>query len=355
MSADVALRPSGRLAIEDGQDFWTPEQVAGLSVLGIKGATNGDLAVFFHYCRRTQLDPFSRQIYMIQRRTKERWQDERGGWHEEYVSKQTIQVGIDGFRVVRDRVAERTGYTCDFEDTIWYDDDGNEHAVWLEAKPPAACRVVLVKRQPGQEPLRFPAVLRTASYMQVNGKGEPVSQWRTQAEHMIEKCCEAFATRRAFPNDFSGVYLEDEMSGRVAEPQPPPQRRVTAADIIREPETGPEPEPDAEVAGEDAADEPDRYSPGTATKAQLDALWATFTQDFQFTKDDRQQARETIEKIIGRKLVGGTTGNLSANEALTVIGTLKRCGTRDRLMVLLATGELPQDEPDSAGEEGQPA
>ena len=52
----------------------------------MRGANNADLAVFFHHCARTGLDPFARQIYLIG----------RGG-------KQTIQTGVDGFRLVARR------------------------------------------------------------------------------------------------------------------------------------------------------------------------------------------------------------------------------------------------------------
>lgn len=262
----VALRPSGRLAIGADQDFWTVEQVAALKVLGIKDATNGDLAVYFHVARRMQLDPFTRQIYMINRRTKERWQDERGQWQEAWVAKQTIQVGIDGFRVVRDRVAERTKCEVEFEDTTWFDADGREQAVWLSADAPAACRVVLVKHSATGRPLRYPAVLRTSSYMQTNAKGEPVSQWKTQPEHMIEKCCEAFATRRAFPNDFSGVYLEEEMAGRAdaeQREQAAGRKPVTVAEIMGEPDG-------AVVAGEVVTD-PVPASPAAPTPTPADA------------------------------------------------------------------------------------
>jgi phage recombination protein Bet len=248
----VALRPSGQLQITDDQDYWTPEQYAGLKALGIKGATEGDLAIYFHYCRRTMLDPFSRQIYMINRKQAERYQDDRGNWQERWVSKQTIQVGIDGFRVVRDRVAERTNCEVELEDTVWYDADEKEYKVWVKAEPPVACRVVLVKHSNATgRALRYPAVLRTASYMQVNKQGHPVSQWKTQPEHMIEKCCEAFATRRAFPNDFSGVYIEEEMQGRADDglPEATRSRRVTPGQILRA--TPPEADgPDA--AGDDA-------------------------------------------------------------------------------------------------------
>ncbi len=120
-------------------------------------------------------------------------------------------------------------------------------------------------------------------------------------------------------------------------PKPPaaaaPDEKAPAA-------AGPPPLP-----GEEEPDETDYDTPGTVTKDQLTALWATFTQDFGFTRDDKAQARETVEQLIRRKLIGGTTGNLSRNEAFLAIDTLKQCGTRDRLLALLATGELPEEAP----------
>src|SRR5260370_10946549 len=118
-------KPGQELAIRGDQDFWDKRQLAALHAIGIKPSVGtGDLAVFLHYCHKTQLDPFSRQIYLIERR---QWNSDI----RDYEIKQTIQVGIDGFRVIRERAARRDGVSVEFEDTIWYDPDGGEHAVWL--------------------------------------------------------------------------------------------------------------------------------------------------------------------------------------------------------------------------------
>jgi phage recombination protein Bet len=252
-TTDVAVRngqpPSAALAIRPGQEMFTDKQRAALAVLGIKDASNADLAVYMHYCQKTGLDPFSRQIYMIARREK---QD--GQW----VSKQTIQVGIDGFRVIRDRIAARLGVTVEYEDTIWYDADGGAHKVWLWDTPPAACCVTVIK-----DGKRFPGVVRTAAYAARNREGELVSQWRTQPDHMIEKCAEAYALRRAFPNDLGGLYLEDEMPEPVWAPQPVSPVRVTAEEITQQP-PAPEPAPEPEREREPRA--------GKTLLAKLDAL-----------------------------------------------------------------------------------
>jgi hypothetical protein len=133
-------------------------------------------------------------------------------------------------------------------------------------------------------------------------------------------------------------------------PAPPAPAQRTAQRKTRAPKTPAAAVPPAAAGHQlpplpgEEPDETDYDSFGTVTKDQLTALWATFTTDFGFGKDDKAKARETVEQLIGRKLIGGTTGNLSRNEASTATDILKQCGTRDRLLALLATGELPDED-----------
>lgn len=205
------------------QQYWTERQYAALKAIGIsEEATYGDLLVFFNYAIRTGLDPFSRQIYMIARRSKN-----AAG---EYETRQTIQIGIDGFRVVRDRAARRDHVEVEYEPTIWYDADGGEHSVWLsDDEQPAAALVVLVKITKSGQRLRFPGVARFKSYAAYK-EGKLTGQWSTQGDHMIEKCAEAFANRRGFPHDLGGLYIEDEMQ-QVPEGYDPAQ--VAARKTVR--------------------------------------------------------------------------------------------------------------------------
>ena len=61
------------------------EQIAIIKESICKGATDSELQFFLQVCKRTGLDPFSRQIYSIP----------RGG-------QRTIQVGIDGLCLIAD-------------------------------------------------------------------------------------------------------------------------------------------------------------------------------------------------------------------------------------------------------------
>jgi phage recombination protein Bet len=169
------------LAVNPDQQMWDTKQLAALKQLGLTNASNGDLAVFLHYAQRTGLDPFARQLYMI----------ERGG-------KYTIQSSIDGLRIVAQRSGEYAGqvgpYWCG-EDGIWTD-------IWLEKTPPLAAKVGVL-RKGFVEPLW--AVAKFDGY----NANSPI--WKKMPDLMIAKCAEALALRKAFPNDLSGIYTAEEM------------------------------------------------------------------------------------------------------------------------------------------------
>jgi phage recombination protein Bet len=158
--------------------------------------------VFMHVAQRTGLDPFARQIYMIGRRGRE--QDANGNWVN--VVKQTIQTGIDGFRLVARRAADRLGETLEYEDTQWCGSDGVWTDVWTHGTAPAAARVTVVRQ--GR---RFPAVAIYREYVQTKANGEPNAMWSKMPANQLAKCAEALALRKAYPQDLSGLYTDDEM------------------------------------------------------------------------------------------------------------------------------------------------
>lgn len=146
-----------------------------------KGASHDELQLFLHQCKRTGLDPFSRQIYWIKRGIQG-----------------ATQVSIDGFRVIAERTGEQDGQECH-----WCGADGAWADVWLAKKPPAAARV-LVYRKGCAKP--FPGVAKWSEY---NSGG---TMWAKMPATMLAKCAEALALRKAFPHQLSGLYTPDEMA-----------------------------------------------------------------------------------------------------------------------------------------------
>lgn len=250
---DVAAAPGEgtALTIGAGQAGFTDQQVAALAQLGIQDASPGDVDLFFHTCKRTGLDPFTKQIYMIGRRTKV------GGYRgeaERWETKWTIQVGIDGFRLLGQRLARAQDTGRPIPSRQFCGLDGQWRDVWLEEGPPVAAKGIITV---GGD--RYEAVVLFREYAQTkNGQNGPqlTGQWATKPATMLGKCAEAAAWRAAFPADFSGLYEAAEMDrsevidAEVVKTRTAPTRRGVAGlkqQIAQEPQQPAAPEQPAET------------------------------------------------------------------------------------------------------------
>jgi len=260
---DLVAASSGTLVITPEQTGFTDTQLAALRHIGTEKATAADLDVFFHVCRRTGLDPFSRQIYMV-----------------EYGGKPTIQTGIDGYRLIARRAADAAGQSYSLEDTLWCGPDGVWRDVWLSPEPPAAARAVVVR---AGEP--FPHVALFSEYVgtktiwgKKDGKnvkvGEEVnSMWKGKPAHMIGKVAEAGALRKAFPLDLAGLYIAEEM-----------QRESIRGEVVRE---------DVPAAAGPAVGPILELVAAATTEDELRAIWAEHIPTIR-SLDDRAQVTAAI-------------------------------------------------------------
>lgn len=196
---------------------WSADQIKTLKRTIAKDLTDDELDLFIATSARLGLDPFARQIYAIKRKDGDSGD-----------KRMSIQVAIDGFRLVAQRTGEYEGQ----DEPQWCGEDGKWLDVWLKKEQPFAARVAVYRRG-----FRKPLVA-IAKMSAFNAGGR---MWTKMPDHMLAKCAEALALRKAFPNELSGVYAPEEMdqADGGAEPRDAMagQQRSTSAPASSRPRT----------------------------------------------------------------------------------------------------------------------
>ncbi len=152
-------------------------------------ASKDELQLFLYQCKRTGLDPLTRQIYCIHRNVKE---------GDSWGKKMSIQTSIDGFRVI----AERSGVYAGQSEPEFIEQDGKL----------ICCKVRVYKfSSKGDRYEASVGVAYWSEYVQLGKDQKPSGMWAKMPHTMLSKVAEALALRKAFPQDLSGLYTGDEM------------------------------------------------------------------------------------------------------------------------------------------------
>lgn len=228
----------GVLALKPDQTVLTPAQQASLVAINID--TEKDPGIiphvrpFIHMCQVRGLDPWAKEAYLIARGQ---------GRNRKY----TMQTGIDGYR----KMAASTGRFIRVKEILWTGADDDEKSyravvmadgdvvmrrVWFDQWPasrgyPGAAKAIIEHYDTAGNVITTPAVADWSMYAPFspkkewrNGQSTKVldaqgheilvlnDMWEKGYAHMLGKCAEALAHRKAFPATMSGFYVSEEMA-----------------------------------------------------------------------------------------------------------------------------------------------
>ena len=158
------------------------EDIKTLTEVGVipKDCSPELVKLYGRICHETQLNPFRKQIHFIRR-----------GY------SYTVQVGIDGYRSIADRTGLYAGsddYTFEFKNPA--------------DKEPEKATATVYKIVHGVR-CAFSASARMDEYKPQDVKMQ--FMWNKMPRLMLGKCAESLALRKAFPNELSGTYTNEEM------------------------------------------------------------------------------------------------------------------------------------------------
>jgi phage recombination protein Bet len=154
---------------------------------------------FLNQCRERGMNPFAEPLHV-------EWQDGVDGGDPQL----RIVTPAAHFRAI----ARRTGRFKGVTQAMYCGPDGAWREVWAGDEPPHACKVgVRVSDDP--EPITHVALWKEHARYLPRADGEaglrPAEFWGKMPCHMLAKCCEVAALRKAFGQQLDGLYAMEEM------------------------------------------------------------------------------------------------------------------------------------------------
>lgn len=220
------------------------------------------------YCQSRGLDPFKRAVHVVPM-----WNSALGREVE------TVWPGINELRTTASRTTSWAGNDeClfgptlkrGFKDSAQRGREGNKYIERGECAAfdfPEWAQITVYRIIAGQRvPFVGPKVRFIEMFSGEKGLRVPNAKWRSSPFQMLEKCAEAAALRRAFPEELGNDYTAEEMAGKEYAGDPIQARRDEFTDQSVAPEAKPvrhEDKPEWEQKGipKECWDEIERLQP----------------------------------------------------------------------------------------------
>jgi phage recombination protein Bet len=212
MSTNLATLPNEQAVITALRDSFYP------------GAKDSSIAMVTAYCRAAGLDPMTRPVHIVPMAIK-------NAATGRYEQRDVVMPGIELYRIKADRTGKYAG-----QDDAEF---GPEVEGW-GIRFPQWCRVTVYKLTDAGRVSYSARVFWTEAYSTESRDSDaPNKMWKKRPYGQLEKCAEAAALRKAFP-EVGGQPTAEEMAGKtleahverdmgaatIVEPDPPPASRT---------------------------------------------------------------------------------------------------------------------------------
>lgn len=165
------------------------------------GAKAESVMMVWDYCQARKLDPMKKPCHIVPMKVGDSWRD-------------VVMPGIYEYRTTANRTGEYLGHSRPtFGPEIEY----------LGVKAPEWCELTVYRwnKAAGQR-CEYPAIVHfsecVATYWDKDAKAHKAnSRWSKAPRQMLEKCTEAAALRKAFPDELGGEVTAEEMEGQGME------------------------------------------------------------------------------------------------------------------------------------------
>lgn len=219
------------------------------------GASEDSIKLVLSYCVARGLDPMKKPCHIVPMRVKD---SETG----EYRYRDVVMPGIYELRTTAQKTGEYIG-----QDEPIFGAEGNYEGV----AAPETCKIKVHRWHTlSGQVATFTGTARFSECVGTKGRSnEPNDRWKRAPYQMLEKCAEAAALRKAFPDELGGQYAMEELAGQAPIDTGPALKPVTAEPepIDVTPGKQPEPRPGPRAGPAPVVVQPDKAAPDVADMA----------------------------------------------------------------------------------------
>jgi phage recombination protein Bet len=165
------------------------------------------------YCRARGLDPFKHPVHIVPI------------WNAQLRAEvETVWPGIGELRTTASRTSSYSGIdpaAFGPEITKRFEGQGRDGAIVADVTFPEWCQITVWRTCNGiRQAFAGPRVRWLETFSSIGKTGVPNDRWRRAPYQMIEKCAEAAALRRAFPEEVGEIVTNDEAGQIGSSPAP---------------------------------------------------------------------------------------------------------------------------------------